>query len=565
MLYNRGKGRLDINTIHENLPLLFGDQNSSGINVLLENMKQIGKQIENSTNFDFPFLKGEFGWDYKQYLTTRSLQDEPVKIEEVFSDFVKLFECVPNWKHPGTMINIIPPVNLIALAASTIASMFNSNFAQDTYAGKLILAELEVIKYMCKMVGWDWEKSSGIFTFGGKATNLYATKIALNKVNPSCLWEGTGKKKYYVLSSETCHPCHQQVCNWVGIGENACINVACHADGTISLSNFEKIARRILEQGDILCAVNLNGGNTNDLVIDPIKEVHDIVQRLKSEFSLEYSPHIHVDSVIGWAYLFFDGEDLSYMDISDQTRDRLELIVNKAKQFCYADSLGIDFHKMGFCAYTSSLFMLKDKEDFGLLNSKKRSPSNVVGYGDYNPYEYSLELSRSGSGAIAALFSLKTLGRRGFREIICSWMESVAVFRDKLSKCANVFLINPQSFGFATLFILVPYSVDLEKLKQMDESEVKEIRELNQKFNSYLLDENLKGNRNIYFTVSRSYIIDGMKESVGAQKAYPASVYFTPQLSKKYGEEVVSMIDEFFKCMPHTSTRVIKDDMVYDN
>ncbi len=45
--------------------------------------------------------------------------------------------------------------------------------------------------------------------------------------------------------------------------------------------------------------------------IDDIETVFEMRNGLVNEFKLPYRPHIHVDSVIGWAYLFFLDYDFS--------------------------------------------------------------------------------------------------------------------------------------------------------------------------------------------------------------------------------------------------------------
>ena len=100
--------------------------------------------LEEYYNFGKPFFKGNYQLKYERFLEKRSLNDEPLNNKEVFNYIAPYFKNIPNWNNPGTMINVIPPVNLISLAASNIANMYNPNFAQDTYAGMLITTELEV-------------------------------------------------------------------------------------------------------------------------------------------------------------------------------------------------------------------------------------------------------------------------------------------------------------------------------------------------------------------------------------------------------------------------------------
>ena len=226
----------------------------------------------------------------------------------------------------------------------------NPNFAQDTYAGFSILSELEVVKYISDLIGWNYEKSIGVFTFGGKATNLYATKIALSKCDAKVAEEGCDRSSYFVLTSANAHPCHYEVCDWLGLGKNSCIEIPCLEDGSVDLTEFEEIIRSNLDDGKIFLGCNLNGGSTNELYVDPIGEIYQIIDNIMKDYELTYRPHLHVDSVIGWVFLFFSKYDFDNnpLRIEKETLKKIQKVSGLVRDFKYADSIGIDFHKNRF-------------------------------------------------------------------------------------------------------------------------------------------------------------------------------------------------------------------------
>lgn len=548
---------------------LFGNYNKNNIDLLLSNLKKLDDELNAYYNFSYPFFKGEYDVDFFKYLKGCKLNYKGMSIEDSMKYVANLYQNVPNWNNPGTMINIIPPVNLAALATSTISNMYNSNFAQDTYAGYLIASELEVVKYISNLVDWDWKKSGGVFTFGGKGTNLYASKIALNKADNRVYSDGCNNN-YFMLTTATSHPCHYQVCDWIGIGINNAIEVPCESDGTVSLIELERIIDFNLSQGKTFIGINLNGGNTNELVVDPIKKVYDIIHKYKDKYNLDYSPHIHIDSVIGWVYLFFSTYDYvkNPLDIDLKILEKIASINSKVNEFKYADSLGIDFHKTGFCPYTSSLFMLKDRMDFKYISSKKIEDISNLKYGNYNPYEYTLELSRSSAGAIAALTSIKTLGIEGFQNILIKLISSVSIFRYELKKINNIFLLNEDSDGFATLFLLLPdkYTIeDLNDFFNLNDEQIKEIKQYNSDFSSYLLEKALANEINFYFTSSRSYIIPNTNIAIGALKSYPTSVFLSNDKIRSIIEQLKVCINCYMKNDREFKILPISDNMVYNN
>ena len=167
-----------------NLKEYFGDYKCTNVKILNKYISMLDEKVSKYYNFGKPFFKGNHSLNYKEYLQKCKLNYDSLTAEETFEYISPFYQNLPNWNNPGTMINVIPPVNLVSMASMSFSELYNPNFAQDTYAGLLITSELEVTKYISDLVNWDWEKSLGVFTFGGKGTNLYATKIALTKACP---------------------------------------------------------------------------------------------------------------------------------------------------------------------------------------------------------------------------------------------------------------------------------------------------------------------------------------------------------------------------------------------
>ena len=489
-----------------NLKDYFGDYKCSNVKVLNKYISMLNQKASKYYNFGKPFFKGNHSLNYKEYLRKCKLNYEPLSPEATFDYISPLYQNLPNWNNPGTMINVIPPVNLVSMASMCFSELYNPNFAQDTYAGLLITSELEVTKYISDIVGWKWEHSFGVFTFGGKATNLYATKIALTKACPETMDTGCEKNKYFMITSENAHPCHYEVCNWLGMGKNNCIEAKCNLDGRINIEKTEKIICENIENGKIFLGFNLNGGSTNELTIDPIKKISELNRKIVNKYKLNYIPHIHVDSVLSWVYLFFNNYDynVNLLNIEDKHLKKIKSLNKKVQEFQYADSLGIDFHKTGFCPYISSLFIFKNKRDFYSLNPDKEISLERLHYGNYNPFETTLELTRASSGPIAALTTLKSLGIKGFQEIISNMFVSTEKFREILIKNENICIINEETEWLTTLFIIKPEkykNYKLDEIIKLQESDLKYIKEYNVDYAKYITEKGKKRRNIIYIYI----------------------------------------------------------------
>ena len=556
-----------------NIEEYFGDYKESNIKKLNTYISMLDKKVSKYYDFGKPFFKGSKEFVYQEYLEKCKLNEESLTAEETFEYIAPLYQNLPNWNNPGTMINVIPPVNLVPMASMSFTELYNPNFAQDTYAGLLITAEMEVTKYISELMRWNWKKSYGVFTFGGKGTNLYATKIALTKASQETQDEGCQANKYFMITSKNAHPCHYEVCNWLGIGKNNCIEAKCNIDGRINLEETKKCICENIEKGKLFLGFNLNGGSTNELIIDPIKEVHEMNMEIVKKYNLNYIPHLHVDSVLAWIYAFFNIYDFEKnpLQIKKIHLQKIQSLNKKVQEFKYADSLGIDFHKTGFCAYTSSLFVVKERKDFYLLNPSKEQKLEELHYGNYNPYETTLELTRPAGGAIMALTTLKSLGIKGFQEIIVHMFSATEKFRENLLQNKEICVINPETQWVTTMFIIKPEkykNLTLDEIVKLSEEKIDEIREYNINYAKFISQKGKRGEISFTYTSSRSYKIPHTNIKLGTIKAYPMSVFLNEKEIERIIIEVMQTIEDYKKSLPYIDYEQLssmEDNMVYRN
>jgi len=531
---------------------VFGDYKNNNTDLFIELIQKINQYVSPYIDNEKPFTKGSFDFKYFDYLKDKKLNFKPQSETKVFEEIALLFQNIPNWGNPGTMLNIIPPINIASLAVSSYASLFNPNFSQDRYAGLLLTTELEVVKYMSDLVEWEWKRSHGLFTFGGKGTNLYATKIALNRAYPQGKKEGYGKNDFFIITSKKGHPCHREVTDWLGIGSNNCIGVNCNEKGEMLLEEAEDTICSYIEKEKIFLGFNLTGGSTVEFEIDPIKEVSLLRDKIKAKYNLEYSPLIHIDSVIAWVWLFFKCYDFkeNSLNIENNVLNKIEFLTQRISELKYADSFGIDFHKSGFCPAISSLFIVKDRADIYNLGHSKTLEIEDLRFGNFSPFESSLELSRSSSGAISALVALKTFGIEGFQKAINQLMSCSEFFRCELQKIDFIEVLNNYSNGFATLLIFKPQeyqSLTLEDILKLSQKDTNKIKNYNLSYALYV--EGLNKLQRISFTLTASDVfnVNNTNVCLGTQKAFPMSLFATKEKVKQIIDEIVETKKMFDK------------------
>ena len=108
--------------------IYFGTYKNSNVNKLNNYIKLIDEINSKYYNFSFPFTKGNFDLNYQDYIKDKKLNYNSKKPEDVFEEISYLYQCIPNWNNPSTMINVIPPVNLLSTATVAYTNLFITNF-----------------------------------------------------------------------------------------------------------------------------------------------------------------------------------------------------------------------------------------------------------------------------------------------------------------------------------------------------------------------------------------------------------------------------------------------------
>lgn len=406
---------------------------------------------------DSPYINGEWDKNYTQFLGTATLSDHGMNPDELSAEMADYFKGLVRWHYPYTFYNVKSPVNIYAAATSALAMLYDGNLANDRTCGKMASAELEVIKYLSEIAGYDTTSSTGYFTFGGTATLLNAIKLGITKADIGSTEAGLSGK-YFVICSEQEHHSIVKCCDWLGIGKRNCIMIKTQSDSTLDIKQAESIIDYKIIHGQKLAAIILCGGSTVQGIIDSIDEVHQMRERIVKKHKLKYFPHLHVDAVIGWPILFF--RDYPFETNPQHFRaDAVKLLQRsylKLESIYLADSFGADFHKTGFCPFISSVFIVKDKKDLLKISTNTYTNSQCVHYGEYNPCNYSLETSRPLSGAIAALTVLKTLGKNGMRAELTKMSVANLMIRTLLCEFPDFEIINPPALGINIIFIVKP-------------------------------------------------------------------------------------------------------------
>lgn len=522
---------------------LFLDYSTDSKDYVIDYFNQLEGYISNITNTRSPYLEGNFFKKVKDFLSVKELSYDERLPDDVLKEMSEYFRGTTRWHHPYVMNNIKTPVILPAVVTAFHSMLLDPNLASDTNCGQIAFAELEVVKYLSQLLEWNWEKSGGYFTFGGTSTILNAVKVGINKAVKNACSNGIDKE-LFIISSQQGHSVHSDVCNWLGLGSKNCVRMPVDHNYQLDVEKAEKIICERLDNGGKLAAIIACGGTTIQNIVDPIKKLYDMRERIVKKYNLEYKPHIHVDSVVGWVWLFYKGYqyDKNSLSISDKALTKIKRMECLISESQYADSIGVDFHKTGFCPYASSLFLINDRLEIPKLNAKSADDINVLEYGSYSPSAYTLELSRSSVGPMTALTTLKVLGIQGYRRLLGKIIEGSENLMNGLDEQRDFEVINKNTNGTCILFVIKPIESNIlyVDLPESDIIEVESLAKYIYRFYLYVLNKINKNEINFFIDYSSGY----EKVRKGFHMGILKMQTFNPMLCNEKVEKLIQNIIE---------------------
>ena len=196
--------------------------------------------------------------------------------------------------------------------------------------------------------------------------------------------------------------------------------------------------------------------------LDDLEEIVRVRDQAVREHGLDYTPHVHADAVIGWAWSVFNDYDFEKNELGFRHRTLRALAgtSRRIRHLALAEALGVDFHKTGFTPYISSAFLLRDGRDFDRLTRREEQTPYLFQSGMRHPGKYTLETSRAGNGPLAALANLRLFGTQGLRALLGHLVSIAEELRERLEGHASTTVMNGDNFGPVTLFRVYPDGVD---------------------------------------------------------------------------------------------------------
>jgi glutamate/tyrosine decarboxylase-like PLP-dependent enzyme len=433
------------------------DSLADGINVAIRELDKLKPERIGAAAFlgKNPALTIDF-----ENVKDSSLNPRMSTSEDVIKQVIKLFEGLPNWGHPLTMNNVNPQGNTAAVIAAILTEIFAPNTLEGEYAWNTHQAELESGGILANLAGWKAKESGCVYTYGGSGCWMYHLKYALTRVLPESRNKGI-RTDAKVICSQQAHYTMLNSTDWTGLGMDNIIRIKTDIDtNAMDTQHLERVLKICQANKTPVASVVCTMGTTDANAFDPVEDVRKLLDKYPNPPGYGKAL-LYCDSVIGWSWLAFKNYDFKTnpLGFSDVVLPYIEKNFNAIKGIFYADAFGVDFHKTGFSPYISSAFIYKNAEEFESLLSRggqaylqPRSP--------YNPMNYTLEVSRAATGAMAGWATLKFFGYEGFQSVLGGILENKVYLKNQIAKNTEMVCVNSLDYGLVTLLRIYPKDVD---------------------------------------------------------------------------------------------------------
>lgn len=384
------------------------------------------------------------------------------QFEETALELVARFESeVPKFS-PRYVGHMFSEISLPALIGHIVTLLHNPNNISGETSRVGIQIEEEATRALLAMVGFPEESATGHFVSGGTIANLEALTRAYSRYslwlsadaalkatdgtrsfdpflsahsgwskfnetliaykdaktpqkemerwnfslcNPFVLAgkiESLTGRKFLgpvMLVPDNMHYSWKKGCHLLGLGADALWTIQLDSHGRLSIPHLKDLLEQAIAEGRPVLLVVSVLGTTELGGMDPVEEVQDALDALKTTHGI----HVwhHVDAAYGG---LFRTLDLNHTEsLSKESLRSLQAVPR-------TNSVTLDPHKLGYVPYASGTFLARDKMDYYFTTFEDAPYIDFNKARDRGPY--TIEGSRSAAGAVATWMTAETMGLR---------------------------------------------------------------------------------------------------------------------------------------------------------
>jgi len=443
--------------------------------------------------------------------------------------------------------NVKGPANYASLIGSIACLLKNPNLCVDTYSQRSNELELKAITTLANLVFYHTKNPWGIFTMGGTISNLYGGKIGIEKVLPGAMKKGLKDEKIAGLVSHAAHYSNETLAGWLGIGTDNLISVPTDNACRMDLKELDAELERLYRKKTAVAFVIATFGSTDAFGIDDIAGIRGIVDEKAAKYGMP-KPQLHVDAAAGWSLCLLNEYDINEnpFRLENDVLSIIRSLRKAAMDIQYADSVTLDFHKMGWGHYPSSAFIVYNRDDIRLLfRSKEQVPYFSEADYRHDPALFTLECSRPAIGPFSVMASLNGMGLQGYQMLVSHGLQMASYAKKLIDGLGYCKVLNSRCLGPSVVWWVLPKGRDAKRIYDgLEKGKIavkdyerycNEVRRLFEKRRSAM---DPKKDASLSFTTSMGYMPGGMP--IPAWKA----VFFNPKTDRAVIDQIIRSIEE---------------------
>ncbi|MCZ2343498.1 MAG: hypothetical protein LC104_17145 [Bacteroidales bacterium] len=397
----------------------------------------------------------------QNYATARAnpeIHTLPGNLKDARDAVFPYFWGTDGWSSPLHLENVRGPANYASFIGAVACLLKNPNLCTDTYSQRSNELEVKAITALANLIFYNTQDPWGIFTLGGTHSNMYGARIGIEKVLPGAMRNGINGEPVTGVVSEASHYSNQTVAGWVGIGTKNLHAVPTDNRMSMRIDCLIATLDRLYSQGHKVAYVVATFGTTDAFGFDNVAEIRRVIEGKAAEYGAPV-PHLHADAAVGWALCFLADYDTERNPL--KMTPELLPVINQAQQLCQglksADSVTLDFHKMGRGHYPSSAFIVNQRSDLQYLARKvEDTPYFSDADSRRDPALFTLETSRPGLGPYTVMASLNGIGMQGWQMLVSYSLELADILKRKLNNLEYCLVLNQNTPGASVCWWVLP-------------------------------------------------------------------------------------------------------------
>ena len=257
-------------------------------------------------------------------------------------------------------------INSKAVLGDLLAVILNNSMATYKIAGPMIEIEKEIIRKVAKLISYP-DTFGGTIPTGGSMSNFMAIIIARDKKRPATIEDGITENMVF-YTSESSHYSMSKNASFSGIGKNNVKYIETNERGEMISKKLNETIQSDLKKGLIPFLVNATIGSTVMGANDPINEISKICKK--------FNLWLHLDGAFAGSIIF---------------SKKYKHLVNGIQ---YSDSFCFNPHKTLGTPLSTSVFIVKNKQDLYNSFNQKADYLYQTEDNDYNLGQMSFECGR---------------------------------------------------------------------------------------------------------------------------------------------------------------------------